>query len=1497
MVTIDLNNVSIRNANEILRGYGSTHQDVEILNPDARHYIGVGLINPIKVIVRGSAGYYCGGLCDGPGFFIEGNASWGVGDNLFQGSVVVNGNASAVAGEGLRGGEIVVKGNLGSRSGQVMKKGTLCSARNANFMAGYMMYGGRMIILGDSGERVGEDMMGGAIYIGGRIESLGSDAMLTDTSSDEIDSVREFLDRYKIRFKGTLKKVVCAGKLLKYAKSEPRLRRQPFYIFSGGRQDYWNQKVTEDIRIKSITGRYRIRGYGASRHLPHFPDIAFKIDPSAAGKDPDAVAKVNLRTYFGERSGGRAFDLSMPVMIAPMSFGALSAEMKTAIAIASRLSGISENSGEGGMLSIERAQARLMIAQCLAGRLGWNIHDMKRADGVEIYISQGAKPGLGGQLMAEKLTEELAAVRGIPAGMDLRSPSRHPDILGGDDLIMKVAEFREATGGRVPISIKLGAGRIRDDIKIAFKDGLDFIELDGLQGGTGAAPDEVLEYVGLPTIAGLEEALRGLEEIEAAGKLPIVLMGGIRDGVDALKAIALGATAVGMGTAVLVAGGCISCMQCSVGSCVIGAATQNPELTGRIEIEKKARQIHNFLEAVRWQMAAIIRALGYSDVRQVSRKDLVALTPEAAEMLHLPYEPGYREKLRLQIDKQETDDAKGSIYVDTGNEWVHDEYHDPVYIPTPCQEGCPVGTDIPSYIGLIGRGEYEKAFEVLSANNPFSFVCGRICSKPCEDVCRRGNSDQAVTIRDLKRFVSDQVGKNYSLPPTQVTLKPNVGIVGGGPAGMTAAQDLAEAGYEVHIYERMDRLGGMMAAGIPPFRCPRSFLEDDISRMLKHCPGIKVHLNCVLGRDVTLRQLKERHGAVLLSIGLWKDKKLNIPDEREVMSGLYGINFLMDINNGKNIRLKGKVIVIGGGNVAIDMARTAGRAGAENVQLFFLETRDSMPAWEHEVREAVAEGILFNPSWGPKRILHKNGKVTGVEFMRCVSVFDDKGMFDPRFDPGSTQTVDTGSILVGIGLTVDDPGLSAAGLIGGGLVKAEVDTMRTADPKVFAAGDCGFGASSVVNAMHLGHRAAYYVKAFLEGKDGPPPYRTPFNSRSVLVTQDPNWEKMPREEQVFLGLGDTPSVFSECGLTYDLETAKRQATRCLRCDTETGSAGYSRRTREHIHAMAKTGVNEIDKQQRILSARLRPRDNPFPPGRSAHLDDVVFMSAALTRLVIDPYREACSMGTKIGESLELELPFFFTGFDGAPPEVRQALFRSLKAGGCAYIGFQPPGEGVRWLQLLVDGDSEPHPEAGGLVYVMGNKFRAVKPERLYKGQLIGLAAAAPALAEAIPYALDNSFDFMLLNGTGNIADPWVELRQAPDLTVIRDAIKILRSLNMEEELSLLYYGGLRTGTDVAKVLAMNCNAGVFSAAMGIALGGVIENDRLQFSGKLSIEDLSAAGENWIKAASQEAAIIGRCTGKTNVHNLEPEDMRAITLSTSKDLGILLASGRGAREYF
>lgn len=640
MVTIDLGKTSVREGNEQIRQCGQNGEDVEVINPDARHHIGVGLVHPINVKVHGSAGYFCAGLSDSARFEVESNVGWGVGDNMYAGSVVVGGNAGAIPGVAIRGAEIVIHGNMGSRAGQVMKAGTLCCAGNANFMAGYMMYGGRIIILGDSGEKVGEDMSAGEIFIGGKVEDLGSDAELTDIDSAEIDEIKAFLDRYQLPFKGSFQKVINAGKKLRYATSEQQMRSIPFFSFSGA-SDYWNPKIQEDLYIKSQIGRYRIRGYGGARPLPHLSDLAFRKDLSNAGNDSNVVSKVKMRTEVGGINGAQALKLSMPVMIAPMSYGALSASTKRAIGLASTLSDIAENTGEGGMSDAQRGAAKQLIFQMLGGRLGWNIHDMNRADGLEIYISQGAKPGLGGQLMAKKVTPELAKIRGIPAGIDLRSPSRHPDILGADDLVIKVEELREATGYRLPVSIKLGAGRVRDDIKIAVKDGFDFVELDGMQGSTGAGSAEVIDYVGIPTLPAIIEALDALEEIGRRDDIQIVLMGGIRDGVDAAKALCLGADAVALGTSTIIAGGCIACMQCHVGQCVTGIATQDPEHEKRYEPEVEAQNIHRFLESVRWQIATIANGLGHDDVRQFSRDDLVALTPEAADITGLPYEPQY----------------------------------------------------------------------------------------------------------------------------------------------------------------------------------------------------------------------------------------------------------------------------------------------------------------------------------------------------------------------------------------------------------------------------------------------------------------------------------------------------------------------------------------------------------------------------------------------------------------------------------------------------------------------------------------------------------------------------------------------------------------------------------------------------------------------------------------------------------------------------------------
>jgi glutamate synthase domain-containing protein 2/formylmethanofuran dehydrogenase subunit C len=647
MVQIDLARTSVREANERIRACGEQGEDVEVLNPDAKHHIGVGLVvpedRPITVRVRGSAGYFCGGLSDGARFEIDRNVGWGLGDNIYKGTVIVGGNAGAIPGVAIRGAEIVIKGNMGSRAGQVMKAGTLCCLGNANFMAGYMMYGGRIIILGDSGEKVGEDMTAGNIYVAGSVQSLGSDAQMGDIAGDELDEIRAFLERHQIPFKGGFQKVINAGKRLRYATSERQMRSIPFFQFSGG-SDYWNGKVQEDVYIKSQIGRYRVRGYGGARELPHTADLAFRAEIDPAKLDIDVVSKVRMATEVGGIHGAKPLTLTMPVMIAPMSYGALSASTKQAIGMASTLSGIAENTGEGGMSNAQRDAAKQLIFQCLGGRLGWNIHDMQRADGLEIYISQGAKPGFGGQLMAKKVTRQLAQIRGIPEGIDLRSPSRHPDILGADDLVIKVEELREATGYRLPVSVKLGAGRVRDDIKIAAKDGFDFIELDGMQGSTGAGSAEVAEYVGIPTIAAIMEAIDALNEIKARDKVQIVLMGGLRDGIDAVKALCLGADAVAFGTSTIVAGGCIACMQCHVGQCVTGIATQDPEHEKRYKPTVEAQNIHRFLESVRWQIAAITHALGYDDVRQLSRKDLVALTPEAAAITRLPLEPQWRDR-------------------------------------------------------------------------------------------------------------------------------------------------------------------------------------------------------------------------------------------------------------------------------------------------------------------------------------------------------------------------------------------------------------------------------------------------------------------------------------------------------------------------------------------------------------------------------------------------------------------------------------------------------------------------------------------------------------------------------------------------------------------------------------------------------------------------------------------------------------------------------------
>ena len=400
--------------------------------------------------------------------------------------------------------------------------------------------------------------------------------------------------------------------------------------------DYWHREVLKDIRAKSEIGRYRVRGYGAFKQLPTFDDLTFAFDPVDLSKLGSIEGRVNLKTVLGSRYAKKPIHNEIPISISAMSYGALSKATKTSMGKASAMVGTSTNTGEGGMLPEERAAAKHMIYQITPGRFGFNIHDLRRADAVEFYISQGAKPGLGGQLMASKVTDELADIRGIPKGIDLRSPSRHPDILGADDLVIKIEELREATDWQIPISLKIGAGHMRHDVKIAVKDMVDMVAIDGIQGGTGAAPEVVLENIGIPSLAAIVQAIDGVEEMGRRRDITLMLMGGIKDGVDAAKALALGADAVAIGTAAILAGTCIACVQCHSNKCPTGITTHKDDLAARYETDRNAEWIANFLRNMSMEVAAITLACGKDDCHDLNRDDLRALAPEASAITGLP---------------------------------------------------------------------------------------------------------------------------------------------------------------------------------------------------------------------------------------------------------------------------------------------------------------------------------------------------------------------------------------------------------------------------------------------------------------------------------------------------------------------------------------------------------------------------------------------------------------------------------------------------------------------------------------------------------------------------------------------------------------------------------------------------------------------------------------------------------------------------------------------
>lgn len=422
-----------------------------------------------------------------------------------------------------------------------------------------------------------------------------------------------------------------------------------------------DRRTIDYIQRAAATGLYEIRGLGAKRVVPHFDDLVFLGASLSRYPLEGYRERCSTKTVLGTRYATKPVELAIPITIAGMSFGALSANVKEALGRAATDVGTSTTTGDGGMTSEERNSSKTLVYQCLPSRYGFDPDDVRRADAIEIVIGQGAKPGGGGMLLGQKVNPRVAAMRTLPEGVDQRSACRHPDWTGPDDLAIKIRELREITDWEKPIYVKVGATRVFNDVKLAVHSGADVVVVDGMQGGTAATQTVFIEHVGIPTLAAVRQAVEALEDLNMRGKVQLIVSGGIRSGADVAKAIAMGADAVSIGQGVLVALGCNSdtyvqggqhvpaaadyhalgtapgfCHHCHTGRCPVGVTTQDRTLEQRLQPDIGAKRVRNYLQTMNMELTTIARACGKQDVHHLEREDLVALTVEAAAMARLP---------------------------------------------------------------------------------------------------------------------------------------------------------------------------------------------------------------------------------------------------------------------------------------------------------------------------------------------------------------------------------------------------------------------------------------------------------------------------------------------------------------------------------------------------------------------------------------------------------------------------------------------------------------------------------------------------------------------------------------------------------------------------------------------------------------------------------------------------------------------------------------------
>jgi len=475
-----------------------------------------------------------------------------------------------------------------------------------------------------------------------------------------------------------------------------------------------------------------------------------------------------------------------------------------------------------------------------------------------------------------------------------------------------------------------------------------------------------------------------------------------------------------------------------------------------------------------------------------------------------------------------------------------------------CQHACPAGIDVPNYVAAIAEGNYETAVEIIRERNPFPAVCGRICIHPCEYKCRRGELDAPVSIRLLKRFASDWYFDHLrpARMPFAVTHSQKAAVVGAGPAGLTCAYYLAKMGYAVEVFESQPLAGGMLGIAVPEFRLPRRVIEDEV-HYIQSC-GVKIHYNSPIDAKHTVNDLmKEGFSSVFIAAGAQSSVRLRISGEEEALDGRYnGLQFLTEVRSGKKIELSGKVLVVGGGNVAFDAARTALRLGAREVHIFYRRTIEEMPAWQQDIMEAIDEGIVIHPLWAPKRILHQQGRVNGMEFARSRTIWDENGRSHLGVDEDTLLAVDADTVVIAVGQAPDTTFLSKDGQIERSLwgsLEVNPNRLSTNIPGIFSGGDFISGPSTVIQAIASGRRAALAIHKYLQKDMSRVEILDEKSSRQStagLALEEEGTEEQPRVQGEMEKTDERIRDFREVEKGLSQDQAHREAQRCLRCDLE-----------------------------------------------------------------------------------------------------------------------------------------------------------------------------------------------------------------------------------------------------------------------------------------------------------------------------------------------------------